>query len=404
MKKSIRKFLITLGLCGLTFNIAIAAKQPVKIGVLTDMTGVYADFSGPGSVEAAKMAIKDFGGKVLDRPIQLIFADHQNKADVAATIARRWYERDNVDMITDLTNSAVAIAVQGIAKSLHKIDIATSSTTTALTNKDCSPWGLRWGADSYALASGTAKALVHEGYKTWFFITVDYAFGHDMENNATAAIKASGGRVVGHVEHPLNTRDFSSYLIQAKASGAQVIALANGGNDTTNAIKQAVEFGITKKQKLAGLLLLITDVHSLTLPIAQGLVSSTPFYWGRTPESRAWAKRFYKVEKKMPTYVHAATYSAVMHYLKAVQEAGSTNSDAVMGKLRAMHIHDVFADNGFVRKDGLMVHDMYLAEVKSPSESKGPWDYYKIISTVPGDQAFAPLSASLCPLLGEAGK
>ena len=376
-----------------------AADTPLKIGVLTDMSGAYADFSGKGSVLATSMAVEDFGGKVLGKPIEIVSSDHQNKADIAATIARKWYDRDGVDVIVDLTNSAVAIAVQDIAKERHKIDLVTSTTTTAVTNKNCSPWGVHWSFDAYALSAGTVRAMVEDGANTWFFVTADYTFGHNLEATATKVTKEMGGKVVGHVLFPLSNSDFASHMLQAQASGAQVVALATAGGDTTNAIKQAAEFGITKKQKLAALLVFITDVHSLGLKNAQGITLTTAFYWDRTDETRAWSMRFFKRHGAMPTQVHAGTYSAVIHYLNAIKAAGTKDADPVMVKMRETSINDFFAKDGRIREDGRMVHDMYLAQVKSPAESKRPWDYYKIVKTIPGDKAFQPLSESECPLV-----
>lgn len=376
-----------------------AADTPLKIGVLTDMSGAYADFSGKGSVLATSMAVEDFGGKVLGKPIEIVSADHQNKADIAATIARKWYDRDGVDVIVDLTNSAVAIAVQDIAKERHKIDLVTSTTTTAVTNKNCSPWGVHWSFDAYALSAGTVRAMVEDGANTWFFVTADYTFGHNLEATATKVTKEMGGKVVGHVLFPLSNSDFASHMLQAQASGAQVVALATAGGDTTNAIKQAAEFGITKKQKLAALLVFITDVHSLGLKNAQGITLTTAFYWDRSDETRAWSMRFFKRHGAMPTQVHAGTYSAVIHYLNAIKAAGTKDADPVMVKMRETSINDFFAKDGRIREDGRMVHDMYLAQVKSPAESKRPWDYYKIVKTIPGDKAFQPLSESECPLV-----
>jgi branched-chain amino acid transport system substrate-binding protein len=378
---------------------ALGAESTVKIGVLTDMSGAYADLAGQGSVEATKMAVEDFGGKILGKPIEVVFADHQNKTDVAANIARKWYDQEGVDLIVDLTNSAVAIAVQDLSREKHKIDLVTDTATTALTNKNCSPWGVHWTFDAYALSAGTAAAMVKEGGKNWYFITADYAFGQNLEANATRVVNEMGGKVLGHALAPLNSTDYSSVLLTAQASGAQVIGLANSGTDMSNSVKQAKEFGITKKQKIAALLVFITDIHSLGLENAQGLLLTTAFYWDRTPEAKAWSDRFYKRHGTMPTMVHAGTYSAVMHYLKAVKATDTKDSDAVMAKMRAVPINDFFTKNGHIRPDGVMEHNMFLAQVKTPQESKGPWDYYKILQTIPGSKAFQPLSESECPLV-----
>jgi branched-chain amino acid transport system substrate-binding protein len=377
---------------------ALAQDRPVKIGVLGDQSSAYSDLGGKGSVVAAQMAIDDFGKSVLGKPIELVSADHQNKPEIAANIARRWYDREAVEMITDLTNSAVAIAVQNVTKEKKRIDIVTSTATTALTNEECSPYGVHWTFDAYALSVGTARTMVEQGGKSWYFITADYTFGYNLEDNATRVIKAMGGKVLGSAKAPLNTTDFSSQLLEARASGADVVGLANSGADTANAVKQAAEFGITKKQKLAAFLPFITDIHSIGLPNAQGLILTTAFYWDMDEGKRAFAERFDKAHGTMPSQVHAGTYSAVTHYLKAVKAAGTTDADAVMKKMRETPVDD-FAFKGRIREDGRMVHDMYLAQVKTPEESKRPWDYYKILKTIPGEQAFTPLAESKCSLL-----
>lgn len=376
---------------------AVAAPDgPVKIGVLGDFTGAYADLSGKGSVEAARMAVEDFGGKVLGKPVEIVFADHQSKTDVGATVAKRWYDAEGVDMITDLTHTAVAIAVQGISKDRKKINIVTSTASTALTNENCSPWSAHWTFDAYALSNGTARAMIEGGAKKWFFITADYGFGHNLEAQATSVVKAMGGTVVGRALHPLNTSDFSSQLVQARASGADVIALANAGTDTSNVVKQANEFGLTKKQKIAALLVFLTDVHAMGLKNAQGLVFTEAFYWDMNDETRAWSERFYKRHKAMPTMVHAGTYSAVMHYLKAIQAVGSKDSDKVMARMRETPVNDFAWKGGQVRIDGRHDHDMYLFEVKAPGESKRDWDYYKTVRKIPQGKAFMPLEESKC--------
>jgi branched-chain amino acid transport system substrate-binding protein len=391
---------VTAAALALAFAAAPAPAQdgPVKIGVLGDQSSAYSDLGGKGSVVAAQMAIDDFGKSVLGKPIELVAADHQNKPEIAANIARRWYDRDGVEMITDLTNSAVAIAVQNVAKEKKRIDIVTSTATTALTNEDCSPYGVHWTFDAYALSAGTARTLVEQGGKTWYFITADYTFGYNLEDNATRVIKGMGGKVLGSAKAPLNTTDFSSQLLEARASGADVIGLANSGADTANSVKQAAEFGITKKQKLAAFLPFITDIHAIGLPNAQGLILTTAFYWDMDDAKREFGERFEKAHGTMPSQVHAGTYSAVMHYLKAVKAAGTTDADAVMKKMREMPVAD-FAFKGSIREDGQMMHEMYLAQVKTPEESKRPWDYYKIIKTIPAEQAFTPPAESKCSLL-----
>ncbi len=372
---------------------------PLRIGVLTDMGGPYADAAGPGSVTAAQLAVEDFGPSVLGRKIEIVAADHQNLPDVATSIAKQWYDRDGVEMITDLTNSAVAVAVQAIARARHRIDLVTSTATTALTNQDCSPEGVHWTFDSYALATGTARALVAQGGKTWFFITADYAFGANLEATARRQILAAGGTVLGDVRAPLNTSDYAAQLLQAQASGAQVIGLANSGADTANSVKQAFEFGLNQGHSLAAFLPFITDIRAMGLNDAQGLLLTTAFYWDRTPESRAWAQRFYARRNAMPTMIQAGTYSAVLHYLHAVRAAGSTDSGAVMAAMRSTKVNDAVFHDGTIRVDGQMVHDMYLVKVKSASASTGPWDLYDIVRTIPGEEAFQPVAESTCPLL-----
>ena len=377
---------------------ALGQDRAVKIGVLGDQSSAYSDLGGKGSVVAAQMAVDDFGKSVLGKPVELVSADHQNKPEIAANISRRWYDREGVDMITDLTNSAVAIAVQNVTKEKKRINLVTSTATTALTNEECSPYGVHWTFDAYALSVGTARTLVEEGGKSWYFITADYTFGYNLEDNATRIIKAMGGKVVGGAKAPLNTTDFSSQLLEARASGADVVGLANAGADTTNSVKQAAEFGITKKQKLAAFLPFITDIHSIGLPNAQGLILTTAFYWDMDDGKRAFAERFNTAHGTMPSQVHAGTYSAVTHYLKAVKAAGTADADAVMKKMREMPVDD-FAFKGTIREDGRHIHDMYLAQVKTPEESKRPWDYYKILKTIPGEQAFTPVAESKCALL-----
>ena len=371
----------------------------VKIGVLNDQSGLYADLGGPGSVAAAQMAVEDAGGSVLGKPILIVFADHQNKADIGVAIARRWFEDDDVDMAIGFDNSAVALAVEQLAASHNRVAIAGAVGSSAFTGKNCTANEASWIYDSYALTTSLAKSIVAEGRDTWFFITVDYAFGHSMEADAAAAVQAAGGKVLGSVRHPLNTSDFSSYLLQAQASGAKVVAFANGGGDMINAVKQANEFGLTKNQSIVTLLMFISDVHSMQLPSAQGLKFVTAFYWDRDKESRAWSKRFFDRQGRMPTMAQASIYSAVRHYISAIAAAGTDEAKAVMAKMRELPVNDFYVKGGHLREDGRLVHDMYFAQVKGPSESKRPWDYYKILGVIPGDQAFRPLAEGGCPLV-----
>ncbi|WP_119681050.1 ABC transporter substrate-binding protein [Indioceanicola profundi] len=390
----------------LAFGASAAAAQVsgdvVKIGVLNDQSGPYADFGGKGSVVAAQMAIDEVGGTVLGKKIELLNADHQNKPDIGVSTARQWFDAEGVDMIAELTTSSVALAVQELAKERGKIDIVTGAATSRLTGDACSPTGFHWAYDTYALSRGTGGAVVEAGGKSWYFLTADYAFGHQLEKDTGEFVKAAGGKVVGAVRHPLNTSDFSSFLLQAQSSGAEVIGLANAGTDTTNAIKQAAEFGIVQGgQKLAGLLFTLTDAHALGLKTAQGLTLTEGFYWDRNDQSREWSKRYFEKMGRMPNMIHAGTYSAVLHYLKAVEAAGTDESKAVAEKMRELPVQDAFVgeNGGKVRADGRMTKDMYLFEVKSPTESKQPWDYYKLIRTIPGDDAYTPLEKSACPLV-----
>jgi branched-chain amino acid transport system substrate-binding protein len=374
----------------------------IKIGVLNDQSGLYADLAGQGSVTAAKMAVEDFGGKVGDVPIEVIFADHQNKPDIGSGIARQWYDADGVDVIVDVPTSSVALAVSGITKDKNKVFLGSGPGTSDLTGKACSPNTVHWTYDTYALAQTTGKAEVESGGKTWFFLTADYAFGAALERDTTAVVKAAGGEVLGSVKHPLNTTDFSSFLLQAQSSKAQVIGLANAGGDTINAIKAASEFGIVKGgQKLAGLLVFLTDIHSLGLQTAQGLLLSESFYWDRDAKTRAWSKKFAeRAGGKMPTMVQAGVYASVLHYLKAVKALKSdADGKAVVEEMKKLPTDDPLFGKGSIRADGRKLHSMYLYEVKTPKESKGPWDYYKLIKEIPGDQAFRPLDKGDCGLV-----
>jgi branched-chain amino acid transport system substrate-binding protein len=377
----------------------------VRIGLILDMSGLYSDITGEGTVTAARMAIEDFGGKVLGRPIDLVYADHQNKADVASSKAREWFDQGRVDAILDVAASAPALAVAEVAKQKNRIAVFSGPGSVRLTNEACTPVTIHWAYDTYALANVTGKAVVKNGGDTWFFLTADYAFGHSLEKDTSDVVKASGGKVVGAARHPLNASDFSSYLLQAQQSGAKVIGLANAGGDFINAVKSASEFGVTKggRQSLAGLLVYINDVHSLGLGTTQGLLLTEAFYWDMNDETRRWSRRYFERMKRMPNMSQAGVYSSVLHYLKAVQAAGTDDTDAVMRKMRETPVNDVFAKNGRIRADGRMVHDMYLFEVKKPSESTSPWDYYKLRGTVPAAEAFQPLERSACPLVKKAG-
>ncbi len=372
----------------------------VKIGVLTDMSGLYSDIGGQGSVEAAKMAIEDF--KAQNKPgfkIELVSADHQNKADVGANKAREWFDTEGVDMITDVLNSAVGLAVAKVASEKKRVFIDTGAASVRLTNEDCNAYTIHYVYDTYALAHGTGTAITKAGGDTWFFLTADYAFGKSLEDDTSNAVKAAGGKILGGVRHPLNASDFSSFLLQAQASKAKVVGLANAGGDTINSIKAANEFGLTKNQQLAGLLVFISDIHSLGLQTAQGMYITDGWYWDHDDETRKFGRRFFEVMKKMPGMNQTGVYSVVLTYLKAVQAAGTDDADAVMAQLKKAKINDVFAKNGYIRADGRMVHDMYLMQVKKPSESKYPWDYLTVKSVIPGEQAFQPLSLSRCPLI-----
>jgi branched-chain amino acid transport system substrate-binding protein len=375
-----------------------AQAAPVRVGVLTDMTGLDADAIGPGSFLAAQMAAEDAGGTVLGRPIEVLSADNQNKADIGSAIARQWYDRDHVGMIVGLDNSSVALAVEQVARERDGITVAIAVGTNDFTGKFCTPNAMSWNYDSYALTHGVARTLVARGLDSWFFLTVDYAFGTALEIDASDAVRAAGGKVLGSVRHPLGTGDFSAFLIAARASGAKVIGLANGGGDMTGAVKQAAEFGLQQAgQTLVPLLCTNADIHSLGLGVAQGITLMTSFTWDRTPATRAWSQRFFDRHHTMPSMDQAATWSAVRHYIKAVAAAGTTDTAAVVAKMRALPVSDFYVDNAHVRADGRLLHDMYLVRVKSPATSKSPWDLEEIIQTVPGDQAFRPLADTGCP-------
>jgi len=378
-----------------------APSDPVRIGVLTDMSGMYSDLTGGGALKAVQMAVADFGGKVLGRPVEVLSADHQNKADVGAAKARQWFDVDKVHMVNDLMNSAVAIAVTKVAADKNRIAIVNGAGSDALTNEECTPVSVHYAWDTYAMASGTAYAVARQGGSSWFFVTADYAFGKALEANATKVVADSSGKTVGTVRHPLATPDFSSFMLQAQNSGAQVVALANGGQDAQNAMKSAAEFGLTRsgKQRLVALAVFNSDIAAVGLEATQGIYATEAFYWDLNDETRAWARRFQKETGKMPTAMQAGDYSSTLHYLKAVAEAGTTETPAVLRKMRELPVNDFFAKNGRIREDGRMVHDVYLVQVKSPAESKSKADIYKVVQTIPGDAAFQPLSRSRCPLV-----
>ena len=372
----------------------------VRIGVLTDMSGAYSDLAGGGSVLATQMAVDDFKAKnKVPFAIEVVSADHQNKGDISSNKAREWFDREKVDVVTDLVTTSTALAVMKVAKEKNKIALISGAASTRITNEDCNDVTVHWTYDTYAVANGTAKAVVKQGGKTWFFLTADYAFGQSLEKDATDVVNANGGKVLGAVRHPFPGSDFSSFLLKAQSSGAQVIGLANAGTDTTNSIKQAAEFGITPKQSLAGLLMFITDIHSLGLATTQTMYLTEAFYWDRNDETRAWSKRFFDKQRKMPTMVQAGLYSATLHYLNAVKAANSDDTQKVMAAMKKAPVNDFFAKNGTIREDGRMVHDMYLMQVKKPDESKYPLDYYNVRQTIPAAEAFQPLSASKCSLV-----
>jgi branched-chain amino acid transport system substrate-binding protein len=373
----------------------------VRVGVLTDISGPYSDWAGPGSIVAARMAAEDHGGRVLGKPIEVTGGDHQNKPDVGAALARRWIDTDRVDMIIDMPNSAVALAVQQVGRERSRIIINTGAASSELTGRQCSPVGFHWVSDSYALSSGTTRAVMGQGGRSWYFLTVDYEGGYALERASEAVVRAEGGQVLGHARHPLNTGDFSSFLLQAQSSRAQVVALANAGTDTINAIKQAGEFGLTRSgQRLVGMFVNINDIKSLGLATAQGVVATEGWYWDRDEASRAFARRFAERHRgAMPSQYQAGIYSAVRHYLKAIDAAGTDEAMAVAAKMRELPVNDMFTTNGRVRADGRHVHDMYLVEAKKPAESQGPWDLYSILATIPAEQAFRPLAEGGCPLV-----
>jgi branched-chain amino acid transport system substrate-binding protein len=385
---------------GFSADISHAQERAVNIGVLTDMSGLYKDFSGQGSVEAARMAVEDFGGQVLNATIQVYAGDHKNDVPTATAIATEWFDNKRVGMIVDIPHSPAAIAMRKLASERKRIDIAVSGASTALTGSACTETGFHWAYDTYSNSIPLVRAMVGFRLNSWFFITVDNAYGHSQETEATTAVVAAGGRVVGHSIHPLNNRNFGPHLAAAQDSGARVIALANAGGDMINTVREAAELGISSRsQALTPLLVFLTDVHAIGLDIAKGMTFIDGFYWDADPETRAWSKRFYARRGVMPTMAHAGVYSAVKHYLGAVQETGTDDAHIVAAKMRELPVNDFFAKGGRIRADGRLVHDMYLVQVKQPAQSRQPWDYYEILSTIPRDKAFRPLEESVCPLV-----
>ena len=379
---------------------ADAAQPPIKLGMILDMGSLYADVTGPGSELAARMAVADFGGKVLGRPIQVMVADHQTKADIAAGIATKWFDTENVTALLDVAASSPALAVMNVAKLRNRIVLLNGPGAASITNESCIATAVHYTYNTYATAHAVTRAVMQQGGRSWYYLTADYTFGHQLESDSSAVVLANGGQVLGDAKAPISTADFSSFLLQAQQSGAQVIGLANAGADLINTVKQAAEFGITRGgTKLASLAANINDIHGIGLDATQGMVLSDAFYWDTDDQTRAFSQRFYDRLKKMPNMLQTGVYSSATHYLQAVQAAGTTESAAVMQKMRDMPIHDFFAHDGHIRADGLMVHDMYLFQVKTPAESKGPWDLYRRLATIPADQAFQPLSESRCPLV-----
>jgi branched-chain amino acid transport system substrate-binding protein len=371
----------------------------IRIGFITDMSGLYADIDGPAGGEAIKMAIEDMKGQVLGKKIEVLVADHQNKADVASSKAREWFDQQGLDLLIGGTNSATSLAMAKVATEKKKPFVAIGAGTARLTNEDCSPYTVHYAYDTVALAKVTGGAVVKGGGKSWYFLTADYAFGHSLESDTATVVKSNGGNVVGSTRHPLAASDFSSFLLQAQSSKAQILGLANAGGDTINTIKAANEFGVTKNMKLAGLLMFINDIHSLGLKTTEGMYLTDSWYWNQSPEARDWSRRFFAKFKRMPSSLQAADYSAALTYLKAVQAAGTDDADAVMKQLKSAKINDMYMKNATVRADGRTIKDMYLMQVKSPAESKEPWDYYKVVATVPGEQAFTTVAESKCSLM-----
>lgn len=394
-----RKALIGVSSLCLSFGAhAQISGDTIKIGMITDMSGLYTDIDGAGGAEAIKMAIADAGVVIAGKKIEFISADHQNKADIAASKAREWFDQQGVDMLIGGTNSGASLAMAKVAAEKKKVFISIGAGSARLTNEECTPYTVHYAYDTIALARGTGGAIVKQGGKNWYFLTADYAFGQSLEKDTADVVKSAGGKVLGAVKHPLSASDFSSFLLQAQSSGAQILGLANAGGDAINAIKAANEFGITKKMKLAGLLIFINDIHSLGLNLTQGMYLTDGWYWDQNDDTRAWSKRYFSKMKKEPSMLQAADYSAASQYLKAVKATGTDDADKIMAWLKANKVNDMFAKNGVIRPDGRMVHDMYLMEVKKPSESKYPWDYYKVVATIPGEQAYATKAETKCSL------
>lgn len=395
----LKKMVMALALLSFTAIAVAQDKKPIKIGFITDGSSLYSDIDGIGGKEAMEMAIADFGGTVLGRKVEILYADHQNKADIAAGKAREWIDQEGVNVIFGGTNSGTALATSKVTTEKKKVYINNGAGTSALTNEQCSPYTIHYTYNTIALANVTGKAMLEKGNKSWFFITADYSFGEQLQKDATKVVNDNGGRVLGSVKHPLNASDFSSFLLQAQSSKAQVLGMANAGGDTINSVKAANEFGINKTMKLAGLLVFITDVHSIGVKNAAGLLATEAWYWDLNDETRAFAGRFIQKMKRMPTSVQAGDYSSMLSYLKAVKAAGTDDPDKVMTELRKMKINDMFAKGGYIRKDGVHVHDMYLFEVKKAEEVTKPWDYYRVVKKLPGEQAFNTLAESRCPLV-----
>jgi len=389
--------------CGLAIAAVTGAQAQVsgdviKIGLITDMSSVYADIDGQGGVEAIKMAIADMGGTVAGKKIEVVFADHQNKADIAAAKAREWFDTQGLDMLIGGTNSGTALAMAKVAAEKKKPFLVVGAATSALTNDQCTPYTVHWAYDTVALSKGTGNAVVKAGGKSWYFLTADYAFGAALQNDTSKVVTAAGGTIVGSVKHPLNASDFSSFLLQAQSSKAQILGMANAGGDTINTIKAANEFGVTKTMKLAGLLIFINDIHSLGLKTTQGMYLTDSWYWNRDPEARAWSRKFFDKMKRMPSSIQAGDYSATLQYLNAVKATGSDDGDKVLAQMRKTKINDVFAKGGYIREDGRMVHDMYLMQVKSPDKSTEPWDYYNVAETIKGEAAWTTKADTKCAL------
>jgi branched-chain amino acid transport system substrate-binding protein len=396
----------TVAACGLAlaamFGAAPAHAQysgdVIRIGFITDMSSLYSDIDGPAGAEAIRMAIADLGGKVEGKTVEVLVADHQNKPDIAAAKAREWFDQQGMDMLIGGTNSGASLAMAKVAQEKKKPFIVIGAGSSALTNDQCTPYTIHYAYDTVAMAKGTGNAVVKAGGKSWYFLTADYAFGQALQNDTANIVKASGGTVAGAVRHPLSASDFSSFLLQAQGSKAQILGLANAGGDTVNAIKAANEFGITKSMKMAGLLVFINDIHSLGLKATQGMYLTDSWYWNQSPEARAWSRRFFEKHKRMPSSLQAADYSATMYYLNAVKAAKTDDGDKVMDQLRKTKVNDLYMKNGSLRADGRMVHDMYLMQVKAPNESKEPWDYYNVVTTIKGDDAFTTKAETKCPL------